>query len=78
MIQPSLVVGSQYLGAMIKEVFNLHMGWFGFQIEPLDDVITDVSAFGYCLEIILHTCGEDLLCLLVDGALGSAQVPFGK
>jgi hypothetical protein len=35
MIQPSLVDESQHLGAMIKEVFKLHMGWLDFKLSHL-------------------------------------------
>ena len=65
------------MDAAIKEVFKLQIGWFGFQMEPPNDLITENSALGYYLMIILHTYGAVLICMLIAEVLGGAQVPLG-
>jgi hypothetical protein len=77
MTQSSLDDISQYLNVAMKEVFKLHAGWFGFQMEPSNHLITKVSALGYWLKIILQTCIEVYLHPLVTGKLGGTQVLLG-
>lgn len=72
-IQPSILAVFQYLCVAIDEVFKLHDGWFRFQTEPSNDLITEGNALGYCFKIILHTHGDVLICTLVAEVLGNAQ-----